>query len=363
MTAQQYADSRPDLANNWEQAWSDNNGDGQDDSDTAQWIRSFGSFDAYIENDHGGPFDQPVSIGPMPSISVTSSAAQSYLNARPDLANNWAAAWNPANAYDGTSQWIRGFGSFQAYLENDHGGPFTISPPPVVTLPPPIIPPIVSPPYVPPVSGGSPGSGVNLPPGGVSPFFDPTHRLIGQTAAGPLYMLVDEGGSIITWIEGRTGITNYGNAGRATKSAALTAAELSQSMAAAVGGPRPPGAIVPPVAPGAPGAVNLPPGGISTDYDPTHRLVGYTREGYEVYRLTDEGGHLVEWYDIPGQGAQSPHYLSGANDPTSYVFATSRPGVPPTVSPSAPAAAKSNLGTFALIAGAAAVAYFATRDN
>ncbi len=322
MTAQQYADSRPDLVNNWAaaQVQNGNNDSGwEDESEIAQYIRQFQSFADYLANDYGNAFDAPSApaqvaprVGAMPPIAVSSAAAQNYLNLRQDLAQNWRNAWSDAFAADPVAMWIRGFGSFQAYLENDHGGPFMAV--------------VVSPPYVPPGAGSG-----NPPPAQVSPFFDPTHRLIGQTAAGPVYFLIDEGGSIKIWIESANGITGLRDGGKATKSAALTAVELANSLSGQTG------PIIPPIVPGAPGpgtpgAVNLPPGGISPLFDPVHRLVGYTREGYEVYRQTDEGGHLVEYYDIPGQGATGEHYLTGANDPATYVYTTSRPATPPGIS-------------------------------
>lgn len=181
-----------------------------------------------------------------------------------------------------------------------------------------ITPQIVTPGTItPPLSGG--GSTA-------SPFWDDTHRLIGETSAGPLYMLVDQGGSIITWIDAGNGqASNVSNQGRATQGAAATATQLGAQFRAA----NPPGGggTTTSPRPGAPG-VNLPPGGVSSIFNPTHRLVGYTRAGYEVYQLTDEGGNLVEWYDVPGQGAQGQHYLSGPNDSTSYVFTTGRPQMP-----------------------------------
>lgn len=41
-------------------------------------------------------------------------------------------------------------------------------------------------------------------------------------------------------------------------------------------------------------------------------LAGYTAEGYEVYHLIDQAGWEVEWWDMPGRGAQAQHYVSDA---------------------------------------------------
>lgn len=131
------------------------------------------------------------------------------------------------------------------------------------------------------------------------------------------------------------------------------------------------GAAVNPIVVPRPGAVDMPPGGVSRLFDPTHRLVGYTAQGFEVYRLTDEGGRLVEWYDIPGQGAQGEHYLSGPNDPASYVRTTQRPRTqaPAVIDQTRPPATTGTGGTSktALIVGGAlvlgAIVYFAGRKN
>ncbi len=74
-------------------------------------------------------------------------------------------------------------------------------------------------------------------------------------------------------------------------------------------------------------------GAISPLFDPRHILMGYTRQGYEVYSLIDESGRVVEWYDVPGAGATGTHYLASRVDPASYVYQTNRPGSGGTVTP------------------------------
>lgn len=39
--------------------------------------------------------------------------------------------------------------------------------------------------------------------------------------------------------------------------------------------------------------------------DPTHRLVGRDSQGNNVYQLTDEGGHLIQWSVIPGNDSRA----------------------------------------------------------
>lgn len=45
-------------------------------------------------------------------------------------------------------------------------------------------------------------------------------------------------------------------------------------------------------------------GVVSPAFDPTHRLVGWTREGNEVYQLTDEAGTVVEWAVLSGHDSR-----------------------------------------------------------
>ncbi len=319
MTLQDFAASNLDLANNWANA---TNPAFADDPNAAA-ILSYGSFDEYLR---AAAQAQGVTIS---AYYAPVLSAQQFAAEHGDLLNNWRNAFDPAYANDPNAPAIRSYGSFNAYLQAAADGlGVAISG-------------SVAEPYIAPVSSGGGGGGGGSSSGGgggssgggttgggngggggggggfqVSPLFDPTHRFIAQTAAGALYMLIDEGGDIITWFAGREGQSS--NAGRATMSAAQTAAALAQQFRPVNSGGGGGGG-------GGSGGVNIPPGGVSPLFDPVHRFQGYTREGYEVYRLTDEGGRLVEWYDIPGRGAQGKKYLTGPNDPATYVYSTSRP--------------------------------------
>lgn len=195
MTFAEYIASRPDLANNWANAFSPE----YEFDETAQSIRGFASFEDYVANDYGRPFDvyrvgmddeerrladlaaaiaqrgaagagtttgpiefpdldpplpeappepnepqtgvrtlsapgavaspilnlSPATPAPVlsPSTATTMTAAQ-YLADRPDLAANWDRAFQSGFADDPTAEWIRSFGSLEAYLRHDYGRAF-----------------------------------------------------------------------------------------------------------------------------------------------------------------------------------------------------------------------------------------------
>lgn len=60
-----------------------------------------------------------------PAMTLAPMTADAYAASRPDLIANWDRAWNdPAHATSAIGEWIRSFGSLEAYLENDYGKPF-----------------------------------------------------------------------------------------------------------------------------------------------------------------------------------------------------------------------------------------------
>lgn len=344
MTAEAYADSHRDLGFNW------NNAQLHPEDPIANWILSFGTFANYLANDaasNGITFTAPdaqpeVGPGPYtpPGDPVYTRIYHPVSGAMIDVLPEWIrdgndAAGNPkfhlVDAYGNRVNWVID-GNGQA-ANFTYGDPQTTSPvvnPPVVN-PPVVNPPVVNPPIVNPVSTVRIYHPVTNWPIDVLPEWIRN----GSDAAGnPKFYLIDAGGTRVDWIVNGQGQPILG-----------------QGVTGNGGGG---GTTTPPP------RVDLPGTGISPLFDPTHRLVGYTRQGYEVYRLTDEGGNLVEWYDIPGRGAQGQHYLVGANDPNSYVFTTTRPTNPPpaTVDNTGQGKSGSNL---LLLAGAAAAGWFLLR--
>lgn len=100
-------------------------------------------------------------------------------------------------------------------------------------------------------------------------------------------------------------------------------------------------------------------------FDPTHRLSGWDANGNEVYHLTEEGGHLVEWSVLSGHDSRemipgSFHYVTD-QDPT-HVTSLTPPGSPGgSVAPSSAtssSASSSKTNTLLLIGGAGLLAWW-----
>ncbi len=77
MTLDEFAASRPDLANNWRNA----HDPAYADDPNVPAILQFATFADYLENDYGQPFDQATptaaeSIAPVPSIDISENATQ-----------------------------------------------------------------------------------------------------------------------------------------------------------------------------------------------------------------------------------------------------------------------------------------------
>ncbi len=285
MTAEQYADSRPDLGENWNRAtsqqWRDENPGYESIVD---YIRSFPTFFAYLSSEayaDGVTFTAPTAAVVTTAPAVTNSVspvavtAAEFAATNPDLAQNWtrahSAQWiaaNPGSA--AVAAQIAAYPSFNAYLVAAHGGPFSGAPiadpvsagtpqtttPAVTTTPRPITLPVV-----PLTLPGAPSVPLTMPgaptmPATISPFFDPTHRKIGSDAMGrPVSILVDEGGDVIQWTDAGGGVaTDKRNLGAADRSAAQIAASLAVQMGT------PGGAVITGGA-GEPGGTAAPSGG------------------------------------------------------------------------------------------------------
>lgn len=372
-TAAQYASVRPDLAVNWERAhddaWLAKN---PASADLAAYIRSFGSFEKYLEADAGvtfapEPAKTTVPAGGTATVSTPSTAptqqpakpngvdntgtpaqtagmtATQFANARPDLALNWSRAhdqaWlaqNPGSA--DVAAYILGFATFEDYLQHEAGVPFDAGGSPTVTNAP---------------AAGSPIKG------------DPSHVYVGRDARGDVWQLFDlSTGTVKEWAvqpgaDSRAmipgSLRDIGPASSAT--VAKPPAGYVANPAGNAGGTITNSGYTPPI------TTTITPGN-TTPNTPTNMTtlakptiqVGTARSGFAIMQLVDAGGTVKQWIT---DGAQIYDLVNAPTYGTVYHTATTDavnlPGA--SVAPTQPAAASS--GNLALLAAAAIAAYFA----
>lgn len=165
--------------------------------------------------------------------------------------------------------------------------------------------PVAPPPAPGQVTPGQPAvpAVVVAPPPVVSSAFNPTHRFVGKDASGnDVFQLINESGQTVEW-KVRAGDDSRNM--------------LPGSVSLVSGNEATPSRVTTPVVT-APPIVNT----TGATADPTHRLVGTDNAGNQVYRLTDEGGNVVQWTVKRGDDSRNAipgtmQYVSGSyNQPT-----------------------------------------------
>ncbi len=311
MTEQQYVALRPDLAVNYANAQAtDDDGNWSDGSEAAQYIRQFDTFDAYVQDDHGGPFDSPESqVGP----PVKGDPAHDYVG-REELGGQLVDVWQLYDpSRDRVLEWPVQAGDDS---RNRIGELRDLGPPSSMT-----------------VAQRPAGSGGAQPPPNGNPISlaKPT-ILVGTTASGqPIKQLVDSGGLVKQWIEGNGAILDlvnapsYGTLFHTTMTDAPKPGTGTGIVSGGGGTPPPGGTTTPPPSGG--GAPGLPVKG-----DPSHFYVGRDARGdvWQLYVSTPGDphfDHVLEWAVLPGH--DSKELIAGTLrdiGPPSSMTVAQRPG-------------------------------------